>query len=68
MTFLLSEGKEQDSSSFDITMNRNEMAEYLCVDRSAMSRELSKLQEEGIIQYKKNHFNILVDSQVIDYN
>ena len=68
ITFLLSEGKEQNSSSFDITMNRNEMAEYLCVDRSAMSRGLSKLQEEGIIQYKKNHFNILVDSQVIDYN
>jgi len=68
MTFLLSEGKEQNSSSFDITMNRNEMAEYLCVDRSAMSRELSKLQEEGIILYRKNHFKILVDSQVIDYN
>jgi CRP-like cAMP-binding protein len=68
IAFLLAEGKERNSSSFDIAMNRNEMAEYLCVDRSAMSRELSKLQEEGIIQYRKNHFKILVESQIMDYN
>lgn len=62
MTFLLFEAKEQSSSSFEIMLNRNEMAEYLCIDRSAMSRELSKLREEGIIKYKKNQFTILVDS------
>ena len=32
------------------------MAEYLAVDRSALSAELSKMQKEGIISYKKNHF------------
>lgn len=65
MTFLLSEAREQNSSSFEIALNRNEMAEYLCIDRSAMSRELSNLREEGIITYRKNHFNILVDSHIV---
>lgn len=65
MTFLLSKAMEQNSSSFEITLNRNEMAEYLCVDRSAMSRELSKLREEGIISYRKNQFKILVDSHMV---
>lgn len=62
MTFLLSEARAQNSSAFKITLNRNEMAEYLCVDRSAMSRELSKLREDGVIEYQKNYFEILVDS------
>ena len=58
MTFLLSEAREQNATSFEIALNRNEMAEYLCIDRSAMSRELSKLRKEGIIEYRKNHFKV----------
>jgi len=42
-----------------IPYNREELANYLCVDRSAMSKELSKMQEEGLITYKKNTFEIL---------
>lgn len=35
------------------------MADYLCVDRSALSNELSKMAAEGLIEYKKNRFVIL---------
>lgn len=39
--------------------NRQEMADYLCVDRASLSRELSNLQREGIIKYNKNKFILL---------
>ncbi len=44
------------SDSFDISYNRQQMADYLNVDRSAMCSELSKMQREGLIKYRKNHF------------
>jgi len=43
---------------FDIHMNRQEMADYLCVDRSALSAVLSKMKEEGIIDYHKSSFSL----------
>lgn len=58
MTYLGFQKEMHKSSSFVIPLNRNEMADYLCVDRSAMSRELSKLREEGVIDYHKNQFNL----------
>jgi CRP-like cAMP-binding protein len=44
---------------FTIPYNREELASYLCVDRSAMSNELSKMRNEGIIDFHKNSFEIL---------
>ena len=44
---------------FAVPFTREEMAQYLCVDRSAMSGELSKMRNEGLIRYKKNAFEIL---------
>ena len=44
---------------FTIPHNRENLSSYLCVDRSAMSNELSKMQKEGIIKYNKNQFEIL---------
>lgn len=46
------------SASFTIPYNRQELADYLCVDRSAMSSELSKLQSEGLIIFNKNSFQL----------
>ena len=43
---------------FDIPYNRQQLADYLGVDRSAMCSELSKMQKEGIISYHKNSFKI----------
>ena len=45
--------------SFTIPLGRVEWAEYLCADRSALTRELAKMKEEGIIDYQKNTFQIL---------
>ena len=44
------------SSEFIIPLNRNELADYLCVDRSALCRELSHMKSDGILDYKGNHF------------
>lgn len=44
-------------SNFEINLNRNEMADYLALDRSNLSRELGKLKKEGIIDFKKINLN-----------
>ena len=44
---------------FTVPYNREEMAHYLCVDRSAMSNELCKMRDEGIIAFRKNRFTFL---------
>ena len=44
---------------FSIPYNREELAAFICVDRSAMSAELSKMQKEGLIEFNRNEFEIL---------
>ena len=44
---------------FSIPYSREEMAKFLHVDRSAMSRELCKMRDDGILRFNKNHFEIL---------
>ena len=60
---VLSYLKEQAGGSvgraFRIPYNRQELADYLYIERSALSRELSKMQQEGIISYEKNDFILL---------
>ncbi len=56
MAYLEQEYIKMNVKNFDIAFNREELAYYLCVDRSALSRELSKMQEEGIIIFNKNSF------------
>ena len=59
LTFLSNEAQKNHSNEFDIQFNRQDLADYLNVDRSAMSFELSKLQKEGLIKYNKNHFELI---------
>ena len=59
LTYLSNEAQKHHSNSFDIHFNRQDLADYLNVDRSAMSFELSKLQKESLIRYNKNHFELL---------
>jgi CRP-like cAMP-binding protein len=47
------------SQRFTIPFNREELARYLCVDRSAMSNELCKMRDDGIIRFRKNVFDVL---------
>ncbi len=44
---------------FSISMNREELANFLCADRSALSNELSKMKNDGLIDYSKNEFILL---------
>lgn len=50
---------EREKEEFDIPYNRQQLADYLGVDRSAMSNELGKMQKDGLIEVKRNHFRIL---------
>ncbi len=59
MTYLLSEAEKKHNQRFEIPFSRNELADYLCVERSAMSRELSKMQQDKLIRYTKNNFELL---------
>ena len=49
---------EQDSREFDIPFDRQQLADYLNVDRTALSKELGRMQKEGLIRFRKNHFSI----------
>lgn len=59
MAFLIKEAKRQGTASFEIEMDRQTMADYLGVERSAMSAEIGKLRKEGRIQAEKRRFTIL---------
>ena len=59
LAYLSIQSQAQSSRYFEIPLGRVELAEYLCVDRSAMTRELVKMQTEGLIDYDKNCFRIL---------
>lgn len=56
LSYLSYESAKQGKLKFEIPFNRQELADYLSVDRSALSNELSKMQKDGIITYKKNKF------------
>lgn len=59
MKYLSNVAMEENSKIFTIPFNRQEMADYLNVDRSALSKELSKMQDDGLISYYKNTFKII---------
>lgn len=58
-TFLLAESNKRNSLIFAISLNRNELAEYLNVSRTSMCRELATMKSLGIIDYYKNSFKII---------
>lgn len=58
LTYLSLQAQTQRSRYFEIPLGRVELAEYLCVDRSALTRELAKMKEEGIIDFDRNCFRI----------
>ena len=59
LAYLSIQAQVQNSRYFEIPLGRVELAEYLCVDRSALTRELAKMKEVGLIDYDKNCFRIL---------
>ncbi len=59
MLYLRQASQERRRRVFDIPLNRNNMAEYLNVERSALSRELSAMKRDGLIDYHRNSFRLL---------
>lgn len=57
--YLLYESQRQNSLTFQIIPNRNELAEYLNVSRTSMCRELARMKELGMLDYYQNSFKIL---------
>ena len=56
LAYLSNEAVRQGTMDFRIPFNRQQLADYLSVDRSALSAELSKMKREGLLDYQKNHF------------
>jgi len=59
MTYLLMQAKEAGSSRFTIPFDRQGLADYLEVDRSGLSAEMSRLRKDGLLEYRKNCIHLL---------
>lgn len=64
ISFLSEEAKRNNSSVFTISFNRQQLADYLSVDRSAMSNELCKMRDEGLLEFDRNSFKLLLHGAV----
>lgn len=58
LSYLSEQAKQHGSDRFTIPFNRQQLADYLSVDRSALSNELSKMQRDGLLVYAKNSFTL----------
>ena len=59
LSYLSNQAVLCNSKEFDIPFNRQQLADYLSVDRSALSKELGKMSKEGLIYVKNSHFRLL---------
>jgi len=58
LSYLSEQARLKGRNTFDIPFDRQELADYLAVERSAMSAELSKMRGEGLVDYRKNRFEL----------
>ena len=58
ISYLSEEAKKHNRSHFEISFNRQQLADFLSVDRSAMSNELCKMRDEGLLAFHKNRFEL----------
>lgn len=59
LSYLSFECQKQGKEKIIIPFNRQQLADYLSVDRSALSSELSRMKNEGLLNYEKNTFNLI---------
>lgn len=64
MTYLLNCAKKVDSSDFTIPYDRQQLADFLCVERSALSAEISKMQKEGILESRRSWFSLKKEGRI----
>ncbi len=58
LSYLLEQAEMAHSNTFAIPFDRQELADFLCVERSAMSAELGRMRSEGLLDFKKNQFEL----------
>ena len=58
LSYLSEESRKTGSSYFSVPFTRQQMADFLAVDRSALSKELSRMQQDGLIEYERNQFHL----------
>jgi CRP-like cAMP-binding protein len=59
MKYLIEESVRRGTNVFDIPFDRQALADYLCVERSALSAEISRLSKSKVLETRKNHFKLL---------
>lgn len=59
ISYLSAESQHHNSACFTIPFNRQQLADYLSVDRSAMSKELCRMRDDGLLLFEKNRFQLL---------
>lgn len=59
LSYLSAQALLAGGPEFSIPLDRQQLADYLAVDRSAMSAALGKLRDEGVLEFRKNHFRLL---------
>ena len=59
LTYLTTCAKKNNRKSFKFPFNRQELADYLEVDRSGLSAQISKLRKEGVLECRGNYFKLL---------
>ena len=66
LSYLSAQAMQAGGPEFDIPLDRQQLADYLAVDRSAMSTALGKLRDEGVLTFQKNHFRLLREMEQTD--
>jgi CRP-like cAMP-binding protein len=66
LTYLYGQARKEGRLQFTVPFNRQELADYLCVDRSAMSSELGRLQAEGILSFERSSFELHRETALSD--
>ena len=66
LSYLRSVAAEQGRSEFDIPFDRQGLADFLCVERSALSAEIGRLARVNVLRSRKRHFALLSHRNVID--
>lgn len=61
LSFLSAQALKSGSMEFTVPFNRQQMADYLNLDRSALSKELCRMRDEGILYFNKNNFKMIKD-------
>ncbi len=65
LSYLSAEARRQRSCTFTVPFNRQQLADYLGVQRAAMCAELSRMQKDGLLEYHRNRFTFLTVDQLL---